>query len=474
MYDTKFKQTRSSLEEISKRLEQIQSEKEHNERRVSTTESENQSRDQEDEGRKSGENERKRTKTNNKQNSRRKPGLRSEYTSKKNSQAINRLRGQQTVRGRRSFGWKNRPVRGLVKKLGKRTNVPVSRPYSFDKGMMIREPTRIYSQNGDCLIFRGVEYVTAVKAYSSTASSPGNPGDIIFMQPVSPMFLPGTELYKEAQCWSKWRFKNMAFHYIPSCPSTLSGGLIGFGQTDVSYSVFGLQTDENTRIREALARRGAKMFHPFMETKIDIPIPESDSLLWYDTLVDDNAETCMPAQFYLMIDSPLIDPNGEELTALGQLLIDYEIEFCSKSIIDVPQPPVGGSVSVAGKTNTQVWASLNAGAQVGFLQSIFTSPITPNQIISLTWSISLFDITSAMLLNVYSPYSTGSTPLGQQGCILYGWGSTQTAFVFLSPSLEDALQKNTNRALSWVSTLTGTDSIEGSFDYTRWDLSSEL
>jgi hypothetical protein len=370
------------------------------------------------------------------------------------------------------MGRKSRRNLNFKPSLKRSENVPVNRPFSYEKGEMFREPGRTYLNNGECLVFSGVEFVTALNCIPSGQTYANQSSDVLFATPIAPLFFPGTELYKEAQCWSKWRFKNMAIHYIPSCPSSTNGALLAFGQTDLQVGTWGEISDSNSRIREGLARRGAKLFHPFMETKIDIPIPMSDNLAWYDTFIDDESELTVPAMFYILVETPIIDPNSGTSMSLGQLVIDYEIEFCSKSLIDVPVPPTGGDIAI----NTQASLCLNAtsvGSNFAFINNLI--PVFQvNYVAVLIFKERIYNNTTGSTIIVNSPYLNTTLSVAQKGQVLFGWVNTETGPINLTPNIEDAIFKNINRCFTLDVAITGTNVITGAFSYSFIDLSSQL
>lgn len=445
-----YPKTRRTLEEINQRIKELQGYKPERDGEEIETNSKGNSP--------GSEGSRQNSRSPGVKNRRTKSRLRSIKLLEQNSQALNRLSRRQSRRNRNVDRKPRRNVntRPPLKKnsLKNRHKVPIVEPFSYERGQMFREPSRTYVKNGDCMIFNGVEFVTSLTVLPSGATYANTASDVIFTLPIAPIFFPGTELYKESQCWSKWRFKTIAMHYLPSCPSTTNGALLGFGQTDIQVGIWGEVSDSNSRIREALARKGAKLFHPFMETKIDIPLVESSNLEWYDTFIDDESELTVPALFYVLVETAIIDPNGGTgAMALGQIIVDYEIEFCNKALIDVPVPPTGGDIAI----NTTASLCLNAvsaGSNFAFINNLI--PVFQvNYLAVILFKERMYNVTTGSTIIVNSPYLNTTLSVGQKGQVLFGWVNTETGPINITPNIEDAIFKNINRCFTLDVAITG-------------------
>jgi len=325
----------------------------------------------------------------------------------------------------------------------------------------------------------GVEFVQSLVVNTTANSNPSAPGDIIAVFPISPTFFPGTGLYKSSQEWEKYRWRNVNFHYLPTCPSTTNGALLFVPETDPERVTFSIVTDQNTRVREALSREGAKVTHPFNDIKIRVPIPKSDTTLWYDVVVDEESELSIPGLFYVLVESKLTDPNSQTTMTTGQLMIDYEIEYCSKSLIDVPIPvALQNAIAVSG-TNTNLFKNVLGNGQVvqiDLAQWGFNSSLNVNQILIITFNQRLFDVTAGTVLNVNYRQSPNAVALGFQGSVVYGFtvSNVANAAVFLTPCIEDAIIKSTNNLWTWNTAVTGGDTTTTNVSAATVDLTSTL
>jgi len=342
----------------------------------------------------------------------------------------------------------------------KRHNVPITQTVSFEKGVVFKEPLRQYSDNGNCCMLKGVEFITQISVYTTANASPGSTGDIIYTLPLAPLFVPVTDLYKEGQFWTKWRWRKVHVHYIPSCPSTTNGALIAWGEPDIERVTFSILSDGPSRVREALARKGAKMFHPFKETTIEVALDETAKNLWYDTFLDVESELTIPSQLYVMLESAMTDPNAQTTMSAGQLLLDYEIEFCEKSMIDGPIP-TPSTTNIFSGTASSLFTSITIGSGVNmFFSALGLGSILPELIYVIIFPKRVFDTTTSSTIPVTSRYSNGNTPFGYQGSVVYGFapGFNNNALT-LCPCIEDAIIKNQNGNFNFTSGLTGTDTI---------------
>lgn len=340
---------------------------------------------------------------------------------------------------------------------------------------MFREPSRGYSDNGNCCKITGVEYVTQVSVNTTANTTPGVSGDIIYTLPLAPICLPGTDLYKEAQFWEKWRWNKVHIHYIPSCPSTTNGALIGWAETDIGRATFGILSDGASRVREALARKSAKMFHPFTEVTIEMARSETDKNLWYDTYIDEESELSIPSQLFIMLESGMTDPNLQATMSCGQILIDYEIEFCDKSMIDGPIPTAPVTTIWSG-TGTTTFNGVTTGSGVRLRLAVFgQSSFSTSCLYIIVFNKKVFDVTTAAVLPVQSRYNGVSVDLGYQGCVLYGFCTGYAAVdLVITPSIEDAIMKSAYGNFTFQGGLAGTDTVTMTTTLYAVDLSDLL
>jgi hypothetical protein len=402
----------------------------------------------------------------------------SKFLSRQSRQTYDNVRRRQT-NGPRNMGRRqDRTVYKMGRQLKNTFPVPVSNTFSYERGMELWEPKRTYRDNGECMMYQGVDFVTSLVVDSLDSTTPGKSSDVVFVQPIAPIFFPGTELYKEAQGWTKWKYNHVRIRYIPSCTSTTSGALLAFGQTDISVGVWGTHSDSVQRIREALSRRGAKVFHPFMETVIDIPVPESDELIWYDVFIDSESEHTVPAQYYVMIETPLSEINATPLIVAGQLMIDYSIEFCSKAVIDTPITLKDKRVDPTPGTTIQTFFVVpTAGEPVKMKSAPFGSSLDPNIICIFYSTTNFVNSTTSGTEYVETPISNVAVLFAAQGDVWYGFTvpeSTDPPSIYCTPSFEDAVLKNLERCYQWSNTITITDLAQMGYRVSFLDISAQL
>lgn len=252
----------------------------------------------------------------------------------------NRLGRRQSRRPRKLGSQTNRKSNRNVLRKRKRNNekiivksgTPISEPFRFMKNF--GEPQRSYKMNGQICSMKGVEFLTSLQVNTTAYATPAATGDLLYVLPMSPMFMAGTDIYKEAQCWEKFKWEYVRIRYIPTCPSTTNGALMSFSDCDGERPTFSIVTDGTVRLREGLSRKASKEFHPFGEELFNIPNPEFDDNLWYDVLAGGQGEDAVPSVFNVMVASPVTDPNGSSTMTLGQLILEYGISFGDKGLID--------------------------------------------------------------------------------------------------------------------------------------------
>lgn len=355
-------------------------------------------------------------------------------------------------------------------------SIPVTNTVSFEKGVMFREPTRQYGDNGTYVCLRGIEFITQLLINTTAhATAPGIAGNIVYVLPLAPIFIPGTEIYKEAQCWEKWKWKKCQIHYIPSCPSNTNGALIAWGETDQERATFALLADGPTRVREALARRGAKMFHPFKENIISMELPEYDKEVWFDTYIDEESELSIPLNFMVMLESAMTDPNLQTTMNCGQLLVEYEIEFVDKSMINGPIPVVPVvNRSLIGLSLTSIFANLTLNGPVQMKTTALTVTASPWILYVIIWKSQFSDTTAGINLNVSCKYNDAVSVFGSAGSIMYGYSNPADTFVNICPNIEDAIFHNTQGTFYWSQALTAIDLASGALDVFVYDISDLL
>lgn len=321
----------------------------------------------------------------------------------------------------------------------------------------------------------GVEFISALTALTTANSNPNLPGDVMFAIPLGPLFMPGTELYKESQGWEQYSFKSVNMHYMPSCPSTTNGAMVSWWEPDLERPTFGVITDQNTRIREALARENALMFHPFKEVKITCPKLALEREQYYNVMIDDEVEETVPAMFYIICESKFTDPNSQTTMSVGQLMLDYEIEFYDRSLIDVPVAPGSGTVSVS-STGTNLYGSVSINQPVSFQNTQLGSMnLLNSQFAIIITQKSLIDSSASTSVSVSHHGVNGNFNACQEGQILFGYTNGNSTNVYVSPNIEDAILKNyTSGGLVLAAALTGADTFTWTFAYVVYDLSGSL
>jgi len=367
---------------------------------------------------------------------------------------------------------KNRRNRQGYNQLEIRRGVPISEPFSFIKNF--GEPSRSYKMNGEMVVLKGVEFLTSIVAKTATYSTPGAIGDLLYVLPVSPAFMAGTDLYKEAQVWEKFKWLRAVVRYVPTCPSTTNGALVAFTDCDIERPTFSIVTDGTVRLREALSRKESKEFHPFGQESFIIPNPIFDDVDWYDLMPGDEGDCAIPSIFNIMLASPVTDPNGSTTTmALGQLILEYECMFGDKGLIDAPTPTAQVTAVISATATNLFNGQVGAGSYVQFNSSYCGFSMPVNQVAVIRFAKRVYNTTSAGVLLVSHRQIPTSSTLGSQGTVLYGYSTNLTNTIFLTPNLQDAIMKS-NAPMAFSVAVTGTDTITSEIVVDFFDMTLNL
>lgn len=220
-----------------------------------------------------------------------------------------------------------------------------------------------------------------------------NPGDVVFDLKLNPASMAVTRMAKIASLFQKFKFTRCSLNYVPSCPATTPGSLLGFVQMDVSQDP--VAGGGATLLQIAASQYGAvstNVYAPYSWALRNI-----DPALSYYVDAKQSPDERLGYQGRLII----LDVEGN-VASPGSMYIEYELELF------IPQ--MGSSVT----TGTGSLAECSTG--VDYAHPFGTAPdVEP-------WS------------NIpIEPVDGKYLPLGQ-GCYLFSWSATGTGFTGTVPN----------------------------------------
>jgi len=176
------------------------------------------------------------------------------------------------------------------------------------------EPTK------DGVLIAGTEFLGS---FSTPAITVGGGGSL-FTWPLSPAVFGGSRLQAFSQMYDMFRIVAMHFEYIPICPSSTAGALVGYTLSDI------MDDPSSTRggdvvTRDAVSREGAETNQVFKPTVYGVSLPQQ--ALYYTT--NQEVPNLMFAGLFNLLEVNPIAVN----TTIGLINCHYEIEFLNASSI---------------------------------------------------------------------------------------------------------------------------------------------
>lgn len=162
-------------------------------------------------------------------------------------------------------------------------------------------------------------------------------GGSLHTHPLNPLMLDGTVLARQCSVYDQFRVLRWCVEYIPLCPMTQAGGVVGSCSND-SYENLTLEGGE-LAVRQALRRPGSQVSSVNANSVFNLNFPQ---LKWYQTHSFGDPSLYIPGVFDL-----LSATNQSNATAspvqLGFLWLHYELEVRSDSL----ELPAGSSLVAA-------------------------------------------------------------------------------------------------------------------------------
>lgn len=192
------------------------------------------------------------------------------------------------------------------------------------------EPATHAAPNGN-IIISGSEYlgravVPAVNAGTSTLPA----GGVLFYTQLSPLAFDGSRIKQLSQMFEQWRFHSLIIEYVPTCPTTTSGGIVGYCTGDIQQNTSLVQGDGG--VREAFSRAGSLSLAVWEKGAFHMNKTQQE---WYFTALVGEPELTIPGSFQLVANTDFAISTTTQ--QLGQVFCHYVLEFRVPAVEDTAQ-----------------------------------------------------------------------------------------------------------------------------------------
>lgn len=195
------------------------------------------------------------------------------------------------------------------------------------KGQM---PHHEFERRGD--IIRGSEFLAQISLPPNIGGNPVSvpQGGTLFTMPLNPLYSDGLRVARELSLYDQFRVKRFVVEYVPLCPSTQPGGIIGVVIPNASQNTSLLGGQLATR--DALSRPGSAIISAFKNAAIRENFQQQK---WYYVNDDDDANLSIPGMLQIM-NALDYSSSGTAATPLGLLWLHYEFQVRSEAYTEPP------------------------------------------------------------------------------------------------------------------------------------------
>jgi len=188
--------------------------------------------------------------------------------------------------------------------------------YTDDIQVVMPRITSSFGKRGERVdVCVGTEFMSAISNEVAGAA----PGDILATLLINPSVFSQTRLVEFAKLYQRYRFRKLNFWYKPIANTTQSGQLIGFGDYDPD-NILTLNSPDN--ISTAAAHIGQATGKLWETIRFPFGVLDDYTTLFVDTNSEEK-RLSFQGVYYLLAASDI----ASSITALGNLYIDYEVEF---------------------------------------------------------------------------------------------------------------------------------------------------
>mgnify|MGYP003571943100 FL=1 len=180
-----------------------------------------------------------------------------------------------------------------------------------------------YDEFGPYLEIYGEEAVNTLSVESTASATPTAPGDVVYMVPSNPMYLPGTRPYIESKNNDRYKLMHSSLHYVPQVPVTQNGSIIITPTPDDADSF--VSDGARQSILRSTGYAGAKMINVVDPTAVQLThlgeMHQDPLYTQGGSYGRDESEG-----YYVITASTFFDDDSPTIT-LGWLLVKYHIRF---------------------------------------------------------------------------------------------------------------------------------------------------
>jgi len=192
--------------------------------------------------------------------------------------------------------------------------IPVTTAIKIKHGLNHGEQTE--SGHGDTIRIRG----NAMLGMLATGSPAPPSGSCVFSWPLPPALFGDSRLTTLAQTYDLYKWHSCVMEWVPICPATTAGAVIGFCSPDAMSDATVLDSG-NVMLRDAMSRQGSETNSIIERCAYNISVPQQQVYYTADT----DVPNLMTAGVFTMVNVASLSPS----TTFGILYAHYDLEFSS-------------------------------------------------------------------------------------------------------------------------------------------------
>jgi len=324
------------------------------------------------------------------------------------------------------------------------------------------EPSTHAASNGN-IIISGSEYLgRALVPNVSSGAGVLPAGGVLFYTQLSPLAFDGSRIKQLSQMFEQWRFHSLIIEYVPNCPTTTTGGIVGYCTGDIQQNTSLVQGDGG--VREAFSRAGSLSLSVWEKGAFHMNQTQQE---WYFTALVGEPELTIPGSFQLIANTDFSVTTTT--TQLGQIFCHYVLEFRVPAVEDSAQfsysAPNGNLIASGVATTIQnpvAYPAANFGlgaafqdeGVIGYATIVARDDTGPGNSAWATWA---------------SP-TTGDTFTMSPGMVVFfRYAANGAGYYYMYPSLGDAIGSPANYGYgpqgAWVWTAASTPASTCGFKF---------
>lgn len=204
---------------------------------------------------------------------------------------------------------------------------PIAEGHKIHGEMSHPSPKTHAEPNGNIAI-SGSEYLGRVVVPAVNAGTGSVPaGGCLFYTQLSPLSFDGSRINQLSQMFEQWRFNKLVIEYVPNCPTTTAGGVVGYCTGDIQQNQSLVTGDGG--VREAFSRAGSLALPVWEHGAFHMNATQQK---WYYTALVGAPELTIPGSFQLIANTDFSVTTTA--VQLGQVWCHYDLEFRVPSVED--------------------------------------------------------------------------------------------------------------------------------------------